>query len=139
LIKIFSYTGFQFFTAHKNFKPLAGKGVSITRILIMPIVEIDNLQLEFDDHGFLTKPDGWNERVAKAIARLDGIEELTYDHWAILKVIRENYLTSGKAPMIRVLCSETGLRLRDIYTLFPEGPARGACRIAGLPKPDGCI
>ena len=54
-------------------------------------------------------------------------------------VLRAYYVDKGMAPMIRALCQHTGLRLREIYTLFPSGPAKGACKVAGLPKPDGCV
>ena len=77
--------------------------------------------------------------VADEIAKADGIENLSEQHWAVIKVIRQNYEEKGMAPMVRVICKETGLKLKDIYELFPLGPARGACRVAGLPKPDGCV
>jgi tRNA 2-thiouridine synthesizing protein E len=96
------------------------------------------VDLQFDGDGFLTNPEVWNEAVAAAIATEDGIE-MTEQHWAVVKLIRQNYEEKGNAPMIRTLCKETGLKLKDIYELFPLGPARGACRIAGLPKPDGCV
>jgi tRNA 2-thiouridine synthesizing protein E len=94
--------------------------------------------LQFDGDGFLTNPEIWNDEVAVRIAAEDGIA-LTEQHWAVVKLIRQNYQEKGNAPMIRTLCKETGLKLKDIYELFPLGPARGACRIAGLPKPDGCV
>lgn len=105
----------------------------------MPTIEIEGNKLEFDGDGFLTTPAIWNEEVAELIARYDGIEELTDQHWAIINIIRKNYEEKGMAPMIRHICKETGLKLRQIYELFPLGPARGACRVAGLPKPDGCV
>ncbi len=95
--------------------------------------------LEFDGDGFLKDPQIWTEDIAINIAKEDGINELTTQHWSVINVIRGNYLEKGMAPMIRTICKETGLKLRDIYKLFPLGPARGACRVAGLPKPDGCV
>ena len=95
--------------------------------------------LEFDGDGFLIHPETWTKDVADEIAKADGIENLTEQHWAVIKVIRQNYEEKGMAPMVRVICKETGLKLKDIYELFPLGPARGACRVAGLPKPDGCV
>ena len=94
---------------------------------------------EFDGDGFLKNPQVWNKEIAHEIAKQDGINELTEKHWSIINVIRTNYLEKGMAPMIRLICKETGLKLKDIYELFPLGPARGACRVAGLPKPDGCV
>ena len=105
----------------------------------MPQMEFEGRVFEVDGDGFLTHPEIWNEEVANLFARYDGISELNEKHWAILNIIRKNYLEKGNAPMIRVICQETGLRLREIYELFPLGPARGACRVAGLPKPDGCV
>ena len=95
--------------------------------------------LEFDGDGFLIHPETWTKDVADEIAKADGIENLTEQHWAVIKVIRQNYEEKGMAPMVRVICKETGLKLKDIYELFPLGPARGACRVAGLPKPDGRV
>lgn len=96
-------------------------------------------QIEFDGDGFLVNPQLWNVDIAMEIAKEDGIHDLTEQHWSVINVIRNNYLEKGMAPMIRVICKETNLKLREIYELFPLGPARGACRVAGLPKPDGCV
>lgn len=100
---------------------------------------VDLSSLSFDGDGFLTTPEKWNDEIAIAIAREDGIEEMNEKHWAIVRVIRSNYEEKGMAPMVRTICKETGVKLREIYELFPLGPARGACRVAGLPKPDGCV
>lgn len=105
----------------------------------MPTIEIENKVFEVDGDGFLSQPEIWNEEVARLIAKYDGIAEMNEKHWAIVKIIRDNYEEKGMAPMIRHICKETGVRLREIYELFPLGPARGACRVAGLPKPDGCV
>ncbi len=105
----------------------------------MPTIEIEGHTFEVDGDGFLANPEIWNDEVAKLIAKYDGIEEMTDKHWDVVKIIRENYEEKGMAPMIRVICKKTGLKLREIYQLFPLGPARGACRVAGLPKPDGCV
>jgi len=95
-------------------------------------------ELQFDGDGFLTNPAIWNDEIAAEIAQHDGIT-MTDQHWAIVRIIRNNFEEKGNAPMIRTICKETGLKLKDIYELFPLGPARGACRVAGLPKPDGCV
>ncbi len=105
----------------------------------MATFEADGKVFEVDGDGFLTDPTVWNDEVAKVFAKSDGIEELTEKHWAVVRIIRSNFEEKGNAPMIRTICQETGLKLRDIYELFPLGPARGACRVAGLPKPDGCV
>jgi len=105
----------------------------------MATIEIEGNVIEVDGDGFLSQPEIWNEELARLIAKQDGIEEMSEKHWAIVKIIRRNWDEKGMAPMIRVICQETGVRLREIYELFPLGPARGACRVAGLPKPDGCV
>lgn len=105
----------------------------------MACIEIEGRKFEVDGDGFLTNPDIWDDEVARLFAKYDGIEDLNEKHWAIIRIIRRNYLEKGMAPMVRTLCQETGIKLREIYELFPLGPARGACKIAGLLKPDGCV
>jgi len=102
-------------------------------------MEIEGRVFEVDGDGFLSNPQLWNDEVAQLFARYDGIESMNDQHWAIIRIIRQNFEEKGMAPMIRTICKETGIRLREIYELFPLGPARGACRVAGLPKPDGCV
>lgn len=107
---------------------------------LVPYLTVDDQQLELNEEGFLSDPGRWDARIAAALARREeGIETLTEQHWAVVTCIRTHFEQKGLAPMIRVLCQETGLRLREIYTLFPSGPAKGACKVAGLPKPDGCV
>jgi len=105
----------------------------------MPVIEIEGKIFEVDGDGFLVDPTQWTEETALLFARNDGIAGMNEKHWAVVRLIRKNWLDKGMAPMVRVLCQETGLKLREIYELFPLGPARGACKIAGLPKPDGCV
>ncbi len=105
----------------------------------MPKIELEGRSFEVDGDGFLSDPSVWDEEVATLFAKSDGIDEMNEKHWAVVKVIRDYFNEKGNAPMVRLLCKETGLRLKEIYELFPLGPARGACRIAGLPKPDGCV
>jgi tRNA 2-thiouridine synthesizing protein E len=105
----------------------------------MPQVEIAGRTFLVDEEGFLQQPDIWNDDVAALFAASDGVEQLTPEHWAVVRFIRAYWEQSGSAPMIRLLCKETGINLRTIYKLFPAGPAKGACKYAGLPKPDGCV
>jgi len=95
--------------------------------------------LEIDEDGFIQNPDQWDEEVAAALGRTEGVENLTEDHWKLVNYLREYYLEYGVAPMIRRLCKATGFKLGYIYELFPSGPAKGACKVAGLPKPTGCV
>ncbi len=105
----------------------------------MPIFEVDGRQYEVDEDGFLQEPDRWNEGVAADFAKTEGIDNLTDAHWKVIKYIRDYYLQFGIAPMVRKLCKETGNKLNEVYQLFPSGPAKGACKLAGLPKPTGCV
>ena len=105
----------------------------------MSKVEIEGREFEVDGDGFLQNPEIWDEEVAKLFAKEDGIGELTEKHWAVVNYIRDHWKETDMAPMVRKICQTTGLKLREIYDLFPLGPAKGACKIAGLPKPDGCV
>ncbi|MBC8425021.1 TusE/DsrC/DsvC family sulfur relay protein [bacterium] len=95
--------------------------------------------LDIDEDGFIQEPDKWNEVVAAALGKTEGVEDLTDDHWKVVNFLREYYIEFGVAPMIRKLCKSTGFKLSEIYDMFPSGPAKGACKIAGLPKPTGCV
>jgi len=95
--------------------------------------------VDVDAEGFLTDPEQWNEEIAEAIARDAGIAELTPRHWQVVRFMRERYLTTGAAPSIRALGKESGVPVKELYELFPKGPAKLAARIGGIPKPKGCI
>ncbi len=101
--------------------------------------EWNDVNIEVDEDGFMQEPDEWNERVALALASTEGVDDLSEDHWKVVNYLREYYQKFGIAPMIRKLCKETGFSLKQIYDLFPSGPAKGACKVAGLAKPTGCV
>jgi len=106
----------------------------------MSQLEVGNKKLELNEEGFLTDSSQWDKEVAEVLAEAaEGIDSLTKEHWAVIEFIRNHYLETNLAPMVRSICKTTGLPLRRIYELFPSGPAKGACKIAGLPKPDGCV
>ncbi len=105
----------------------------------MPTFEVDGRAYEVDEDGFLQEPDRWNEDVAKDFAKSESIDALTEAHWRVINYIRNYYLQFGIAPMVRKLCKETNCTLNQMYQLFPSGPAKGACKLAGLPKPTGCV
>ncbi|HEU5065009.1 MAG TPA: TusE/DsrC/DsvC family sulfur relay protein [Gaiellaceae bacterium] len=92
-----------------------------------------------DPEGFLTDPQQWNEQLAEQIALENGIPELTDRHWLIVRFMRERYLATGTAPSIRSLGKESGVPIKELYQLFPKGPAKLAAKIGGIPKPKGCI
>ena len=101
-------------------------------------VTLGGKAIEVDEEGFVQQPELWDEAVARDLARLDGIDEMTEDHWQVVNYIREYWLKFEIAPLIRRLCKETGKDIDTIYELFANGPADGACKIAGLPTPTGC-
>jgi len=106
----------------------------------MAVLKLEGRTLKLSDEGYLVKPKKWDEDVACEMARVaEGLAELTDEHWAVIRYIRRHFVAHKRAPLIRALCEETDLSLKRIYQLFPSGPAKGACKIAGLPRPDGCV
>jgi len=105
----------------------------------MTTVSIADVPIEVDAEGFLTQAEQWNEQMAVEIARDNGIAELTPRHWLVVKFMRDRYLTTGAAPSIRSLGKESGVPVKELYELFPKGPAKLAAKIGGIPKPRGCI
>jgi tRNA 2-thiouridine synthesizing protein E len=105
----------------------------------MAEVELGGKMVEIDEDGFIQDPDVWDEAVAASLAQTEGVDDLTDDHWVVVNYLREYYLEYNMAPMIRKLCKATNFKLKEIYDLFPSGPAKGACKVAGLPKPTGCV
>ncbi len=96
-------------------------------------------QIEVDEDGFIQDPGAWDEAVAKDLAVTEGVNDMSENHWKVVNYLRNYYLEFQMAPMIRKLCKETGFKLKEIYDMFPSGPAKGACKVAGLPKPTGCV
>ncbi len=106
----------------------------------MPQIRVKDRPIEVNDDGFLMDPAEWDEEVAMALAKAEeGLEQLTLEHWEVIRYIRDYYLEKNLAPMVRKVCKNTGFSLKHIFELFPSGPAKGACKLAGLPKPDGCV
>lgn len=105
----------------------------------MPVFEYGTLKVTVDEDGFMENPEEWNEDVAKALASTEDVNDLSEDHWKVIHYLRNYFKQFGIAPMIRKLCKETGYPLKRIYELFPSGPAKGACKVAGLAKPTGCV
>ncbi len=106
----------------------------------MPSIEYMGKMLELNEEGFLVNPQDWNKELAAWLAKnQEGLDQLRSEHWQVIDFIRGYFLEKNIAPMVRSICKATGLPLRQIYELFPSGPAKGACKLAGLPKPDGCV
>jgi TusE/DsrC/DsvC family sulfur relay protein len=100
---------------------------------------IADAPVDVDAEGFLTDPTQWNEQIAESIAAENGIPELTDRHWLVVRFMRDRYLQTGTAPSIRSLGKESGVPIKELYELFPKGPAKLAAKVGGIPKPKGCI
>jgi TusE/DsrC/DsvC family sulfur relay protein len=106
----------------------------------MAIVEFKGKSFEVDEDGFLAKGmEEWNQEWVEYVKESEGISDLIDDHWKIINVLQDYYKKNGIAPMVRILSKTTGYPLKKIYELFPSGPGKGACKMAGLPKPTGCV
>lgn len=92
-----------------------------------------------NDEGFMTDPNEWTKDIAEAIAAQEGIETLTENHWKIIDFCRETGLESGAAPTLRQITTGTGLTTKELFKLFPKGPAKKVAKISGLGKPEGCV
>ncbi len=105
----------------------------------MADIEFKGKVFKVDEDGFIDKYDDWCQEWVEWVQKQEGIETLTEDHKKIIEVLRDYYEKNGIAPMVRVLSKVTGFKLKQIYELFPSGPGKGACKMAGLPKPTGCV
>ena len=105
----------------------------------MPMQMLGGKEVEVDEDGFIQSPEEWTKEVAADLAKTEGVAEMGDDHWHLVNYIRDYYQKFGIAPMVRKVCKESGFKLKYIYELFPSGPAKGACKVAGLPKPTGCV
>lgn len=105
----------------------------------MPTATYAGRQVAVDDEGFFTHPEEWTEQMAPEIARTAGIDQLGEDHWRVVKFMRTQYEQTGSGPTVRLLGKTSGVSVKELYELFPKGPAKLAAKIAGIPKPRGCI
>jgi len=97
------------------------------------------LAAQLDAEGFFVDPHQWSEDLVPELARRAGIDELTDEHWQVVRFMREQWRTTGAGPSVRALSKTSGVPIKRLYELFPKGPAKTAARIAGIPKPRGCI
>ena len=105
----------------------------------MSTTTIAATQVELNNEGFFVNPEQWTDAMAPELAGREGIEELTDAHWTVLRFMRTEYFDKGTGPTVRALGKRSGVSVKDLYRLFPNGPAKVAARIAGIPKPRGCI
>jgi tRNA 2-thiouridine synthesizing protein E len=97
------------------------------------------IPVDVNEEGFFTDPKQWTKEMAVEMAASDGIDTLTDKHWTVLEFMRKEYFEKGTGPTVRVLGKTSGVTVKELYVLFPKGPAKMAARIAGIPKPKGCI
>jgi tRNA 2-thiouridine synthesizing protein E len=105
----------------------------------MPTRTIDGVEVEVDEEGFFQHPGEWTQRMAPILAREAGIARLTPEHWKVIDFMRAEQFEKGTGPTVRVLGKTSGVSIKELYQLFPKGPAKTAAKIAGIPKPRGCI
>lgn len=100
---------------------------------------LNGKSFETDEQGYLKNTADWNEELATGLAADIGIASLSEAHWKVVKFMRERYLKNGDSPSIRTLGKDSGVTTKELYQLFPKGPAKLAAYVAGIPKPRGCI
>lgn len=111
----------------------------------MPTIDVEGKSYEVDEEGYLMDWQVWNEGVAAAMAKEDGLD-LSEEHWDVIRFLRDYFDKYQIAPMIKILTKELAKTFgkekgntKYLYELYPAGPAKQACRYAGLPKPTGCV
>ena len=95
--------------------------------------------MEVNEEGFFVHPETWTEDMVPELVRREGIDPLTDKHWQVIRFMRSQYLEKGTGPSVRLLGKTSGVTIKELYQLFPKGPAKVAARVAGIPKPRGCI
>ena len=105
----------------------------------MTIATVAGHDVEVNDEGFFVHPEQWTEDMATELARAEGLDALSDLHWQVIRFMRKEYEEKGTGPTVRVLGKASGVSVKQLYELFPKGPAKVAAKIAGIPKPRGCI
>jgi TusE/DsrC/DsvC family sulfur relay protein len=100
---------------------------------------ICGVTVQVNEEGFMTNPSEWNKDIAVGLAKEEGLAELTPTHWRIIDFCRLSAVTSGKVPTLRQITSGSGATTKELFTLFPKGPAKKVAKISGLGKPEGCV
>jgi TusE/DsrC/DsvC family sulfur relay protein len=105
----------------------------------MGVATIELADVARNDEGFFVDPQQWTEAMVPALAAQEGITDLSDRHRQVIRFMRSEYVQKGTGPTVRVLGKSSGVAIKELYALFPKGPAKVAARIAGIPKPRGCI
>ena len=98
-----------------------------------------DLNVSFDAEGFMTDPNEWTPEIAAVLASEEGIDELTDQHWVVINFVRDEFAKNGQSPTLRSIGKRSGVNTKELYALYPKGPAKKVARVAGLGKPKGCI
>jgi tRNA 2-thiouridine synthesizing protein E len=101
--------------------------------------EIAGKTVEVNEEGFLVNPVEWTKEIAVELAKEEGIAELTEAHWKVINFSRESAGSTGASPTLRAITSGSGVSTKELFSLFPKGPAKKVAKIAGLGKPEGCV
>jgi dissimilatory sulfite reductase related protein len=105
----------------------------------MPILRYKNMVFDVDEEGYLKDLHDWCPEWVECIRISQGIVSITDEHWRLIKILQEYYREHKTPPLARHLSKATGFKMKHIFELFPDGPGKGACKMAGLPKPKGCV
>lgn len=105
----------------------------------MAVKTIAGKTVQVNDEGFMTNPAEWTQEIAVEMAKEEGIAELTATHWQIIDFCRKTAGSAGSAPTLRAITSGAGVSTKDLFALFPKGPAKKVAKISGLGKPEGCV
>ena len=97
------------------------------------------LNVAMDAEGFMTDPKQWTPEIAEALAVEEGIAPLGERRWLVVNFVREETAKTGEFPTLRAITKRSGVDTKEVYELFPKGPAKKIARVAGYPKPKGCI
>jgi len=95
--------------------------------------------VDVNDEGFMTDPAQWNKEIAAELAQEEGIPTLTDAHWKVIDFARQDAGASGKAPTLRRITTVAGVSTKELFALFPKGPAKKVAKVSGLGKPEGCV
>jgi len=104
----------------------------------MATKKIAGIDVQVNEEGFMTNPAEWTKEIALELAKEEGIE-LTDAHWKIIDFCRATAAASGAAPTLRAITNGSGVSTKDLFALFPKGPAKKVAKISGLGKPEGCV
>jgi dissimilatory sulfite reductase related protein len=102
-------------------------------------MSVATLNISFDAEGFMTDPNEWTKDIAAFLAQEEEVGPLTDRHWTVINFVRDEFARSGESPTLRTITKKSGVETKELYALFPKGPAKKVARVAGLGKPKGCI